>query len=787
MSGPHRSSPLPLSLSLLALTVLPVAAARFNGTANGDGFGMAAAVIGGVDGPAVVGAPRHHQNGVADRGAVHLYRYSSSQTGVIAQTARLIASDGTADDLLGTSVSLSGINVLAGAPGDGTGGINTNLGAAYLWREIATASGTVNHSVKLVATTASAGDALGTSVALDGTTAIAGNPGINFFGTLDQGAVYLFRNLDTATGTINESSILYDSTGAANDRLGSAVAMWQGTAAAGAPRDDVGLNADQGSVCYFRNLATAGAVLTQAVKLTAADGVAGDQLGAAVGLSGNAVTGMRHLVAGAPGDDAPGAVQSGSAYLYRIITTATGTLTQNAKLTASGAAENDNFGASVSVSGTNALVGAPGTDKPGFACLFQNLGTATGPVTETVRLWPTAGTVDDRFGSAVAIDNDHLVIGAERGTGTVAGSGAAWTGSVRLLTTTNTGGTVEQIGFRSRTNWVIGDTTGNVVVTLAADASAELAAAATAIHVGRTPSADNCRLVVAGTIVNAPSIFVGDSTNTGNELRVTGIADAAAVRIERDSILSGTGTVTGNVSITGSLRPGVSSRGNLNVGGDLTWLAGNAWQFDLAAGNLSDTLTIQGASSDFLKGTGTAARTFDFLGSSQPGTYTLVTWGGTTNFTAADFAATNVGGGLAATFAIAGKSLTVTIGSSLTPLEQWRQTHFGSSASTGNGADAFDADRDGLPNLVEYALGTTPTSAASSAEVIVGQSGGRLTLRFTPQIVAGLTYSVQTSANLATWTTTDLAGLAAGSPFTWTDTVAFTAGQRRYVRLRVSY
>jgi hypothetical protein len=775
-----------LTTSLLAGFSLPVAAAKLNGTgtANSDRFGTSAALVGSS---ALVGAPDHNQGGVADRGAAFLYRNPASLAGTQTQNARLTASDGAAGDQFGASVSLDANNALVGAPGDDSSASITDRGSAYLFREVWNATGTVTQAVKLEATSAAAGDRLGASVALDGALGIAGNPGINFFGTNDRGAVYLFKNLDTATGTINEGSILYDSGGALNDRLGTAVALWQGTAAAGAPDDDVGSNADQGSVCYFRNLATAGAVLTEAVKLTASDGAANDGFGAAVGMSGDAGTGMRHVVAGAPGDDTASTSQSGSAYLFRINTTVTGSMTQHAKLTVSGAASDDNFGSSVGVSGTTAIVGAPGLDKPGFACIFLNLNSLSGTVNEALRVWASDGAIGDGFGSSVAIDNGMFVVGARSGSGNVAGSGTAWTGSVGLLTTANAGGTIEMLRFRSRTDWNIGDTADGTVVKLAANAFAEFPIAGTAVRVGRAATADNNRLVVDGTITQVPGVVVGDSVNTGNELRVNGSVTAAAVTVNRDSIVSGDGLIEGAVTVTGSVRPGDGNRDTLDVAGDVTWNAGNAWQFDLAAGNLSDRLAISGTGSDFLKGTGSAARTFDFLGSSQAGTYTLVTWSGTTNFAASDFTATNIGGGLAAVFSIVGKSLTVTIGSSLTPIEQWRQTHFGSSANSGNGADTFDFDKDGVPNLVEYALGTAPTSPASSARPLPGLSSNRLTLQFTPQVVSGLTYSIQTSTNLGAWTTTNLAGLTAGKPFTWTDSVTTTSGPRRFVRLAVSY
>lgn len=54
------------------------------------------------------------------------------------------------------------------------------------------------------------------------------------------------------------------------------------------------------------------------------------------------------------------------------------------------------------------------------------------------------------------------------------------------------------------------------------------------------------------------------------------------------------------------------------------------------------------------------------------------------------------------------------IGNPATPLENWRQKHFGTTANTGSAADRSDFDHDGLPNLIEYALGTDPLTPTFS-------------------------------------------------------------------------
>ena len=50
----------------------------------------------------------------------------------------------------------------------------------------------------------------------------------------------------------------------------------------------------------------------------------------------------------------------------------------------------------------------------------------------------------------------------------------------------------------------------------------------------------------------------------------------------------------------------------------------------------------------------------------------------------------------------------------LSELERWRSEHFGTTANTGDGADDFDYDEDGLANLLEFGLGTLPRVAEAS-------------------------------------------------------------------------
>ncbi len=101
---------------------------------------------------------------------------------------------------------------------------------------------------------------------------------------------------------------------------------------------------------------------------------------------------------------------------------------------------------------------------------------------------------------------------------------------------------------------------------------------------------------------------------------------------------------------------------------------------------------------------------------------------------------------------------------------------------------AADPDADGLPNLLEYAFNLNPTVASSSSDLTaVGVSSARLTLTFTPQRLAGLTYLIEASSNLSDWSSTNVtSALTVGQPHTHTDSVDLTPGARRFLRLKVT-
>lgn len=103
-----------------------------------------------------------------------------------------------------------------------------------------------------------------------------------------------------------------------------------------------------------------------------------------------------------------------------------------------------------------------------------------------------------------------------------------------------------------------------------------------------------------------------------------------------------------------------------------------------------------------------------------------------------------------------------------------------------NGAPTDDPDGDGLNNFLEYALGSNPTSATSANLPGGAIEGGNFVFRFTrPLSVTDVTYAVQKSADLTTWTT--VATTVESSTATTETRIASVAATqpKEFFRLRV--
>ena len=304
------------------------------------------------------------------------------------QLFKLLADDGAPNDYFGFSVAITGETAIVGANYDVDNGVGS--GSAYLFDTT-----TGRQLFKLLPNDGAADDRFGRSVA------ISGPPGmevaiVGAYRDEDNGdrsgSAYLF---DTTTG--RQLFKLLPNDGALGDEFGWSVAISGTTVIVGALRDDD--NGIQSGSAYLFDTTTG----RQIAKLLPAAGAANDLFGISVAISGP--PGNETIIVGAIGDDdnGPG---SGSAYLFDATTGR-----QLFKLLADDGALGDEFGWSVAISGTTAIVGAQGDDDngnlSGSAYLFD---TTTGR--QLYKLLPNDGAAEDLFSHFVAISGTTAIVGA---------------------------------------------------------------------------------------------------------------------------------------------------------------------------------------------------------------------------------------------------------------------------------------------------------------------------------------------------------------------------------------
>ena len=211
-----------------------------------------------------------------------------------------------------------------------------------------------------------------------------------------------------------EESGLIASDGALNDRFGVSVAVDNDTAVVGAFQPtytdpDTSLDVSRPGAAYVYTKDSNGAWSQQA-KLTASDGADGDEFGISVAVDGDTV------VVGARGNVS----KTGAIYVFTKPSDGdwTSTITET-KLTATGGAADDLFGASVALYGASTIVvGAPGDQNSvggtnvstGSAYVFAR--DSNGEWSQNAKLTASNAALDDLFGNSVAVDDDTIAVGA---------------------------------------------------------------------------------------------------------------------------------------------------------------------------------------------------------------------------------------------------------------------------------------------------------------------------------------------------------------------------------------
>jgi hypothetical protein len=307
----------------------------------------------------------------------------------------VIASDGASGDLFGFRVLVHGDSAFVSAPAP----LN-HAGKVYVFANV---SGTWTETQQISATPSVApppnwSDFFGWSLSLSGDTLLVGAPEVfnQMFGPV--GGAYVFVN---DGGTWTQQQELLGADAGSFDWVGSAVALTGDTALVGAPNH----NGNEGEVHVYTRTGT---TWTEGTPLVASDGTAGDahQFGGAIKTDGTT------LLIGAPGPDfsSTGVYAPGEVYVFA---NSGGTWSEAQILTPDDSADGDQFGFSLALDGSTALIGTPAANiganlHQGAAYAFDG---SSGPWTQSAKIVADDGIQYDQFGQSVALQGGNALIG----------------------------------------------------------------------------------------------------------------------------------------------------------------------------------------------------------------------------------------------------------------------------------------------------------------------------------------------------------------------------------------
>jgi hypothetical protein len=318
----------------------------------------------------------------------------------IGEIAKVVADDGALGDLFGFSVHMSGDTLVVGAPFDQDQGAET--GAAYIFEVDGTSWSQV---AKLTTTNSGPGDRSGFDVWVSGNTAFFTTPrdGGN------SGAAYLFENDGSGWSEIQK---LVPSDPQGNGDFGQFLSLSGDTLLIGSGgKSDLG---DRSGAAYV--FEDSGSRWAEVVKLLPLDGSAGDQFGSSGSVVGDVA------VIGAPSGHAP-IDTPGAVYVYNYDGVS---WLEQQKIQASDAAIGDRFGIDIDFDGERFIVGAciNGIGNCVSAYVFRFDGSQW---VEEAKLEPADITLDDTYGSRVAIEDDLAAVTARLDDEVAGDAGAVYT------------------------------------------------------------------------------------------------------------------------------------------------------------------------------------------------------------------------------------------------------------------------------------------------------------------------------------------------------------------------
>ena len=376
-----------------------------------DQFGETIALSGNV---ALIGAP----SGVGGTGKVHIFDIDDA-TGLLKRTGAQIPSPSPqVGARFGASISLAADRVAIGAPYEDVDA-RVDQGAMYVYQRVAQDNTSYSSGTRLVAADGSAGDLFGFAVGVSGNAVIVGaaQDDVGTPVTVNKGSAYVY-NSDLADSGFVPDAVVADSNGRAQANGGESIAVAKSVVVVGAP--DSENPTGKGEVLVMgRDLpsdapggppgTSPGRTVLARLSLGNA-GVIGDKFGAAVDVTPDGAT----IVVGIPGRQGG----AGSIAVFRRPTNGWGTAAPTMEQLTAPSVPNivaNKFGESVAISPSGTIaVGAPDTAVAGAARAGAAFVFASAPGNHTATpavLVSDAPLTEGRFGEALDASDRRVAVG----------------------------------------------------------------------------------------------------------------------------------------------------------------------------------------------------------------------------------------------------------------------------------------------------------------------------------------------------------------------------------------
>ncbi len=373
-----------------------------NDRADDDAFGIAVAL---ENNTAVIGAQMGDGPTTPQSGSAYVFVRSVTTW---SQQAELLGTGVESGDRFGLTVDISADSIVVGAPFDNGGTLEVPLaavGSAYTF--LRTGVTWAQQAKLLPSITQVAFDYFGFSVGISSDTVVVGAYLDDLVVANDtRGSAFVFLRSGV---TWAQQAQLNANDAADSDQFGFSLAIDGNNALIGIPNDDRGAISDAGSARSFDRV---GIAWSESSTVGPGDSGAGDGLGVSVSMSGNSAAVGAYL------DDNILGLDVGAVYVYTL---SGDNWSLQQQIIPSDGAPSDNFGVSVSLDADTLAVGAYNANPSAQAdagAVYVYLRTANVWSLQQ-KLTAPSPLVGEQFGTALALQNDRLVVGAPHATATV--------------------------------------------------------------------------------------------------------------------------------------------------------------------------------------------------------------------------------------------------------------------------------------------------------------------------------------------------------------------------------